>query len=90
MSLNLKKYIDSFLEKEISADAFVDNYMSKWKQERDQKALAKDEDNLSELLSSTFCAVDMYNPDEDREEYEFNEDELRSELNKLMFNYLNK
>jgi len=90
MSLSLKEYIDSFLEKEISANEFADNYMSQWKQERDQHTLAKDEDNLSELLSSTFCAADMYNSDEDREEYEFNEDELRSELNKLMFNFLNK
>lgn len=90
MSLYLKNYIDSFLLKEITADEFADNYISKWRQERDNSLLGKDEDKLSELLSSTFCAVDMYNPDDDREQYEFDENKLRDEVNKLMCAYLAK
>lgn len=90
MSLYLKNYIDSFLAKEITADEFADNYISRWRQERNNSLLGKDEDNLSELLSSTFCVADMYNPDNDREEYEFDEDKLRDEINKLVCAYLSK
>lgn len=64
--------------------------MMKWKAERDNNLLGKDEDNLSELLSSVFCVADMYNPDNDREEYEFDDEQLRKEINKLMDIYTNK
>ncbi|WP_347114322.1 colicin immunity domain-containing protein [Leclercia sp. S52] len=90
MSQSLKKYIDSFLAKDISADGFADSYMMKWKAERDNNLLGKDEDNLSELLSSVFCVADMYNPDDDREEYEFDDEQLRQEISKLMDTYINK
>lgn len=90
MSLYLKNYIDSFLTKEITVDEFAGNYISKWRQERNDGLLGKDEDNLSELLSSAFCVVDMYNPGDDREQYEFDENKLRDEINKLMCAYLAK
>ena len=90
MSQLLKKYIDSFLSKDISADGFADSYMMKWKAERDNNLLGKDEDSLSELLSSVFCVADMYNPDDDREEYEFDDEQLRHEISKLMDTYINK
>lgn len=90
MSQSLKKYIDSFLAKDIPASSFADSYMMKWKNERDNKLLGKDEGNLSELLSSVFCVADMYNSDDDREEYEFDDDQLRKEINKLMDIYVNK
>jgi len=32
----------------------------------------------------------MYNPDDDREEYEFDDEQLRKEINKLMDIYINK
>ncbi|HDR2680372.1 TPA: colicin immunity protein [Enterobacter mori] len=90
MSQALKEYIDSFLDKDMSAGSFADSYMMKWKAERDNNLLGKDEDNLSELLSSVFCVADMYNPDNDREEYEFDDEQLRKEINKLMDIYTNK
>jgi len=90
MSIYLKDYIDLFLAKKITADEFANSYMSKWKCERDGNLLEKDEEHLSELLSSTFCLSDMYNPDDDREEYELNEEQLRDEINKLVFDYLTK
>ncbi|WP_419715021.1 colicin immunity domain-containing protein [Duffyella gerundensis] len=34
-----------------------------------------------------FCLADMYNPDEDRKEYEFNEDPLRDQIEKLNLDY---
>lgn len=88
MSLHLKNYIDLFLDKKITAREFTDEYISKWRQERNAHLLGKDDDKLSELLSSTFCLADMYNPDEDREEYELDENKLRDELGKLMYEYL--
>lgn len=90
MSQALKEYIDGFLDKDMSAGSFADSYMMKWKAERDNNLLGKDEDNLSELLSSVFCVADMYNPDNDREEYEFDDEQLRKEINKLMDIYTNK
>ncbi|UDQ79635.1 colicin immunity domain-containing protein [Erwinia rhapontici] len=89
MSQLLKNYIDSFISMDITADVFADSYMTKWKIERDSNLLVQDDDNLSELLSSVFCITDMYNPDNDREEYEFNEDQLRHEINKIITNYIN-
>ncbi|MCT7051746.1 colicin immunity domain-containing protein [Salmonella enterica subsp. enterica serovar Give] len=32
----------------------------------------------------------MFNPDDDREEYEFDDEQLRKEINKLMDIYINK
>lgn len=63
--------------------------MAKWKGERDSNLLKQDNDNLSELLSSVFCVADMYNPDNDREEYEFNDEQLWNEVNNLMIDYKN-
>ncbi|WP_224084745.1 colicin immunity domain-containing protein, partial [Escherichia coli] len=57
--------------------------------ERDSNLLKQDNDNLSELLSSVFCVADMYNPDNDREEYEFNDEQLWNEVNNLMIDYKN-
>lgn len=90
MSLDLKHYIDNFISGKIEANEFADNYMCQWKQERDSNLLGNDEDNLSELLSSTFCVADMYNPDEDRDEYEFNDVQLLNEVNKLVLVYKTK
>lgn len=87
MSINLKNYIDNFISGKITANEFADNYMCKWKQERDNNLLGNDEDKLSELLSSVFCVADMYNPDEDRDEYEFNDAQLLNEVNKLVLAY---
>lgn len=88
MSQSLKCYINSFIAKDISANCFADSYMTKWKSERDNGLLGKDDDNLSELLSSVFCLADMYNPDDDREEYEFSDEQLWDEVNKLLINYI--
>lgn len=46
--------------------------------------LQLDEPSLSECLSSIFCAADMYEPDESREEYELNDEMLKSKVTSLM------
>lgn len=43
-----------------------------------------DEPSLSECLSSIFCAADMYELDDSREAYEFDDEMLRSEVASLV------
>jgi hypothetical protein len=90
MSQSLKNYIDCFISGDIEADNFADSYMMKWKAERDNNLLMQDDENLSELLSSVFCLSDMYNPDDDRDEYELSDEQLWDEISKLMASYTKK
>lgn len=87
MSQYLKDYIDEFIRNKITAAEFSDEYITRWKAERDNNILGKDAEDLSELLSSAFCLADMYNPDDDREEYELNDEQLRERINELVINY---
>jgi len=63
---------------------FIDGYIDGWRAERDSDKLLGDDPDTSEALSSVFCAVDLYNPDENREAYELNETELRHALQNLV------
>lgn len=73
-----------FSERKIAAAEFVDRYMEQWRQERDSGELLADSSELSEILSSTFCLADLFNADASREDYEFDEDRLRVEIDKLL------
>jgi len=84
MSKLLHEQIQRFLAKEVSINLFVDQYIDGWRRERDSGELLVDNPETSELLSSAFCIVDLYNPNDDREEYEFDEMRLRSELSRLL------
>lgn len=84
MSIQLLNVAKKFCDSKISANEFVDLYIRTWKIERDSKKLLQDEPSLSEMLSSIFCLADMYNADDDRAEYEFNEVELRERIVLLM------
>jgi hypothetical protein len=64
--------------------------MELWRIERDNKNILNYDENVSECLSSIFCVADMFNPDDDREEYEFDGEQLRKEIKKLMDIYINK
>ena len=55
-----------------------------WRIERDNKNILNYDEKVSECLSSIFCVADIYNPDDDREEYEFNEEQLCNEVRKLI------
>lgn len=90
MSYLLFDFARSFVAERLSATVFSEAYMELWRIERDSKNLLNYDVKISECLSSIFCLTDMYNPDEDREEYEFNDDQLRDEVNKLLINYTNK
>ncbi|UCZ75076.1 colicin immunity domain-containing protein [Dickeya zeae] len=87
MSKYLKYYIDDFIHSKITAVEFSERYITRWKAERDDNILGKDAEDLSELLSSAFCFADMYNHEDDREEYELNDEQLRGRINELVINY---
>ena len=90
MNYLLLDFAKSFGAGRLSASAFAEAYIELWRIERDSKNILNYDEKVSECLSTIFCMADMYNPDEDREEYEFNDEQLRDEINKLMVDYINK
>lgn len=84
MSITILRFAESFVAGRLSAEIFAEAYMELWKIERDSDFLRLDPRPLNECLSSVFCAVDMYNSDESREEYEFDDEMLKSEVASLI------
>jgi self-protective colicin-like immunity protein len=80
MSTTLYKFAQSFVNGRLSAGKFADSFQELWKIERNDGLFNEDEDRLSEALSTIFCLADLYNPDNDREEYELDEDLLRERV----------
>jgi hypothetical protein len=83
MSEKLLALAKSFLNSEISAEIFSDGFISQWKQERDDKLKISDEPQVSEALSSIFCLADMFNPNDDCENYELDDVKLKFEILKI-------
>jgi len=87
MSQTLFEFSKSFINERIDVHTFVNGYIALWRIERDTKVLLNDSEKLSEVLSSIFCMVDLYNPAPDKEDYEFDSNQLyeniRDELSKL-------
>lgn len=84
MSLTILEFARSYVAGRLTAEIFSEAYIELWKIERDRNILQLDEPSLSECLSSIFCAADMYEPDESREEYELDDEMLRSEVASLV------
>lgn len=84
MSLTILEFARSFVAGRLTAKIFSEAYIELWKIERDRNVLLLDEPSLSECLSSIFCAADMYEPDASREEYELDDEMLRSEVASLV------
>ncbi|QWA30091.1 MULTISPECIES: colicin immunity domain-containing protein [unclassified Pseudomonas] len=84
MSYTILEFARSFVAGRLAAEVFSEAYIELWKIERDRNILQLDEPSLNECLSSIFCAADMYEPDESREEYEFDGEMLRSEVASLL------
>lgn len=85
MSAQLLGLAKEFLVGEHDARGFTDQYCKQWKGERDSGLLQLDPPKTSEILSS-ICIADLYNPEADREDYEYDEQKMRSELNSLVNN----
>jgi Bacterial self-protective colicin-like immunity len=77
MSTQLTVLAKEFVDGRLTGLAFVDDFIRLWKQERDDGRLLRDPPEISEALSSIFCFADLYNPEPDRDEYEFDENKLR-------------
>lgn len=84
MSKTLLDFAKSFVAGRLSAGEFANSYMELWKIERDNKILQNDPDRLSERLSTIFCLADLYNQASDRESYELDECQLRTEIEKQL------
>ena len=84
MSKDLIELAKQFACNVSSADKFSDAFIERWKQERDDGQLLQDTPVESEMLSTIFCFADLYNPRPDREDYEFDEGKLRTEVAKLL------
>lgn len=85
MSVVLLEFAKSFAVGRLSAVVFSEAYIELWKIERNKGLLLADTSALSEYLSSIFCAADMYcGDDELREEYELNDEQLRSEVCRIL------
>lgn len=80
MSSDLYAFAIEFARGHISADDFADEYIKRWKEERDAEILTKDPDAISLCLSSIFCLSDSYNPSPERAEYELDELQLRKRI----------
>lgn len=83
MSKQLLDTVELFLRGDTPVSQFVDNYIDAFRNERDSGKTLEDDPITSEKLSSVFCVIDMYNPEDDREEYEYDEDRLRLETQKI-------
>jgi hypothetical protein len=80
MSKQLVDFAIQFTEGKVTADAFVSEYIERWKQEGVDGRLLQDTPEVSEMLSTIFCFADLYNPSSDRENYEFDETTLRCKV----------
>ncbi len=84
MSVVILEFAKSFIKERLSAEVFADAYIELWRIERDNHILLKDDERLSECLSSIFCLADLYNPEPDREEYELDDKQLYDQVLQLI------
>ena len=84
MSESLFNYAKDFVDGSFRAATFSDQYIKRWKQERDDGTLLDDSPRISEKLSSIFCLADLFNPENDREEYELDEVGLRRKVSEII------
>jgi hypothetical protein len=72
----------------LQAAVFADAYIELWKIERDRHMLQDDAEDLSECLSSIFCAADMYSQDDSRAAYELDDEMLKLEVSRIIKNLI--
>ncbi len=75
MSLSLVEFARGFVAGKISVASFSDQFIGRWKVERDNRTHRGDSARVSECLSSIFCVADMFaeTPEQD---YELNKSQL--------------
>lgn len=88
MSYLLLDFAKSFSSGRLSAAVFADAYIELWRIERDNENVLKYDAAISEGLSTIFCLADLYNPEDDREEYELDDEQLQEQVLQII-NQLN-
>lgn len=84
MSVIIFEFAKSFVASRLQAAVFADAHIELWRIERDGHLLQNDAEELSECLSSIFCAADMYSQDDSRTEYELDDEILKLEVSRLV------
>ena len=84
MSQQLLDSVHDFLSHAEDHSTFSDSFILRWKKERDEGKLLQDDPKISEVLSSIFCLADLFNADEDREEYELDANGLREAISNVL------
>ncbi|MDR2128443.1 MAG: colicin immunity domain-containing protein [Burkholderiaceae bacterium] len=83
MSQDLVAFVHEFLGNPYDCSEFCDDYIRRWKEERGG-TLTHDDARTSEALSTIFCLADLFNPCEDREDYELDEQGLRLKVSEAI------
>lgn len=78
--MTLLNFTKAYVAERIDTNCFVNAYIELWRIERDLGLSIMDEEKLNLFLSSIFYMVDLYNPESEKEEYEFNDAELFSKV----------
>lgn len=86
MSDALFEFAKRFAIGEFDALFFTEEYMRRWREERDTDAFAGDSLIINEALSTIFCLSDGYDPDDDRREYDYDEGQVRSRIAEVIKN----
>ena len=84
MTYTILEFVNSFVNSRLSADDFANAYLELWRIEREREVWKHKEYDLGGVLASIFCVADLYNPDDDKEDYEFNDDQLKHKVIELL------
>lgn len=84
MNITILEFARSFVDGRLSANEFANAYMELWKIERDNNILQEYSSDIDGCLSSIFCSADLYSSDSDKEEYELDEEGLRTQVRNFL------
>ncbi|OBX77154.1 colicin immunity domain-containing protein [Moraxella atlantae] len=87
MSLLLLEFTRTYTNEIIDASCFVEAYIQLWKIENKLGISVKDEEQLNLFLASIFYIADLYNPDSDKLDYEFNDEQLFEKVTSELLSY---
>ena len=84
MSKELVEFASQFVAGKMDVETFNSEFIDRWKQEGADGRILRDAPEVSEMLSTIFCFADLYNPDSNREDYEFDEATLRNKVQNIL------
>lgn len=75
-----KFIIDQYLQGNLNVDQFIEEFMEKWKHDRDINTIY--DQRFQRLIDRLFTSCDCYSPDPERK-YELSEQQLKNEISLL-------